>query len=135
MVYLRACYRSRPSLGAVKSSRGAPLLIFLQARNSATGEWFEAEAGTELAFEEDLRCESACGFSYKRLPHKIARFRQVNKEQPNVHHDEACDLEPSDLSSFNSERVGARRTPEMITVTPRANVRASSSLNNLSRSA
>jgi hypothetical protein len=43
--------------------------------------------GTELAFEEDLKSESAYGFGYKRLPHKVARFRQVNKDQPNVHHD------------------------------------------------
>jgi hypothetical protein len=33
--------------------------------------------GTELAFEENLKCESAFGFSFKRLPHKVARFRQV----------------------------------------------------------
>jgi hypothetical protein len=43
--------------------------------------------GTELAFEKNLKSESAYGFSYKRLPHKVARFRQVNKDQPNVHHD------------------------------------------------
>jgi len=43
--------------------------------------------GTELAFEENLKCEAAYGFSYNRLPHKVARFRQVNKHQPNVHHD------------------------------------------------
>jgi hypothetical protein len=40
--------------------------------------------GTELAFEENVKCESA---AYKRLPHKVARFRQVNKELPNLHHD------------------------------------------------
>jgi hypothetical protein len=43
--------------------------------------------GTELAFAENLKCESAYGFGYKRLPHKVARFRQVNKEERNVHHD------------------------------------------------
>ena len=43
--------------------------------------------GTELAFEENLKCEAAYGFSYKRLPHKVARFRQVNKDRPNAHHD------------------------------------------------
>jgi hypothetical protein len=43
--------------------------------------------GTELAFEENLKCESTYGFGYKRLPYKVARFRQVNKDQPNVHHD------------------------------------------------
>ena len=43
--------------------------------------------GTELAFEENPKSESAYGFGYKRLLHKVARFRQVNKDQPNVHHD------------------------------------------------
>ena len=43
--------------------------------------------GTELAFEENVKCESAYGFNYKRLVHKVARFRQVNPDQPNVHHD------------------------------------------------
>ena len=43
--------------------------------------------GTELAFEENVKCESAYGFNYKRLAHKVARVRQVNQDQPNVHHD------------------------------------------------
>jgi hypothetical protein len=43
--------------------------------------------GTELAFEENVKCEFAYGFGYKRLAHKVARFRQVNKNQRNVHHD------------------------------------------------
>ena len=43
--------------------------------------------GTELAFEENPKSESAYGFGYKRHRDKVARFRQVNKEQANVHHD------------------------------------------------
>jgi hypothetical protein len=43
--------------------------------------------GTELAFAENLQCEAAFGFSYKRLPHKVARFCQVNKDKPSAHHD------------------------------------------------
>jgi len=43
--------------------------------------------GTELAFEENVKCESAYGFGHKRLHHKVARFRQVNKHQSHVHHD------------------------------------------------
>jgi hypothetical protein len=43
--------------------------------------------GTELAFAENLKCEAAYGFSYKRLPHKVAQFCQVNKDRPNAHHD------------------------------------------------
>ena len=43
--------------------------------------------GTELAFEENPKSESAYGFGYRRLLHKVARFRQVNKDKPNLHHD------------------------------------------------
>jgi hypothetical protein len=43
--------------------------------------------GTELAFEENVQVEAALGFGYKRLQHKLARFRQVDKDQPSVHHD------------------------------------------------
>ena len=42
--------------------------------------------GTELAFEEDVRCET--GFVLSRtLGHKVASFRQINPGLPNRHHD------------------------------------------------
>jgi hypothetical protein len=42
--------------------------------------------GTELAFEDDVRCET--GFVLSRtLGHKVASFRQINRGQPNRHHD------------------------------------------------
>jgi hypothetical protein len=41
--------------------------------------------GTELSFEEEIRCE---GMIFSWSPgHKVAKFQQVNKGQPNVHHD------------------------------------------------
>ena len=48
--------------------------------------------GTEVAFENEVACEPTLGFlprwmPGKRLGEKVARFRQVNKEQPHVHHD------------------------------------------------
>ena len=44
--------------------------------------------GTELAFEKEVQCETAFVFrSRRQLGHKVARFRQVNKGWPNVHHD------------------------------------------------
>jgi hypothetical protein len=44
--------------------------------------------GTELAFEKEVQCENAFGFRPRRqLGHRVARFRQVNKHKPNVHHD------------------------------------------------
>jgi hypothetical protein len=43
--------------------------------------------GTELAFQQEVRCEGTLGFGFKRLGHKVARFREINKDQRNVHHD------------------------------------------------
>ena len=43
--------------------------------------------GTELAFDEPMKCESTFGFGVKRLPFRVARFREIDKDRPNVHHD------------------------------------------------
>jgi hypothetical protein len=42
--------------------------------------------GTELAFEDEVRCETGLVFS-RSLGHKVARFRQIDKCQRNRHHD------------------------------------------------
>ena len=42
--------------------------------------------GTELAFEKEVRCETGMILSWG-LGHKVAKFRQVNQGQSNVHHD------------------------------------------------
>ena len=43
--------------------------------------------GTELAFEKEVRCETGIVFSWRRLGHAVAKFRQVNQGRSNVHHD------------------------------------------------
>ena len=48
--------------------------------------------GTEVAFEKEVECEHVLGFfpilkPMKKFGQKVARFRQVNKDQPHVHHD------------------------------------------------
>jgi hypothetical protein len=48
--------------------------------------------GTEVAFDKEVECEHVLGFfpilkPVKKLGQKVARFRQVNKDQPHVHHD------------------------------------------------
>jgi hypothetical protein len=46
--------------------------------------------GTEIAFEKEVEFEHALFPNLKpvkRLEEKVARFRQVNKDQPHVHHD------------------------------------------------
>ena len=48
--------------------------------------------GTEVAFEKEVECEHTLGFFTNWMPgkkfgEKVARFRQVKKEEPHVHHD------------------------------------------------
>jgi len=44
--------------------------------------------GTELAFEREVLCEPAFPIlPKKKIGHKVARFRQINLDQPMVHHD------------------------------------------------
>ncbi|MFY9839639.1 MAG: hypothetical protein WAK55_24840 [Xanthobacteraceae bacterium] len=44
--------------------------------------------GTELAFEDNVRYDRALSLFGKALvSHKVARFRQVNMNDPHVHHD------------------------------------------------
>jgi hypothetical protein len=41
--------------------------------------------GTELAFEKEVQCGTSFIFR-SNLGHKMARFRQVNRDQSNIHH-------------------------------------------------
>ena len=48
--------------------------------------------GTEVAFDKEVECERTLGFfpnlkPGKKSGEKVARFRQVKKDQPHVHHD------------------------------------------------
>lgn len=44
--------------------------------------------GTEMAFKKDVEYHRALGFFGKaRVNQRVARFRQINMENPHVHHD------------------------------------------------
>ena len=44
--------------------------------------------GTEIAFDEEVQYDRAFSlFGRARVEHKVARFRQVNMDDPHVHHD------------------------------------------------
>ncbi len=44
--------------------------------------------GTELAFDNDVLYDRAFSmFGRRRVQHRVARFRQVNMDDPHVHHD------------------------------------------------
>jgi len=45
-------------------------------------------AGTELAFDQEVACVQALGLLPSRKIHeKVARFREINQENPHDHHD------------------------------------------------
>jgi len=76
-------------------------LVSSKFRNSITGGFAAVGEpnvavcllpGTEIAFEKEVECERALSFlpavkPVKTFAEKVARFRQVNKDQPHVHHD------------------------------------------------
>jgi hypothetical protein len=76
-------------------------LVSSKFRNSITGGFAAVGEpnvavcllpGTEVAFENEVKCEHALGFfpilkPVKKVGQKVARFRQVKKDQPHVHHD------------------------------------------------
>jgi hypothetical protein len=78
--------------------------------------------GTELAFEEELKCESAFGFRFKKLGHKVARFREVNKDQPNVHHD-ALELPDGKIVLVTKLRDGQQAIVLQLPASPRVTTR------------
>lgn len=44
--------------------------------------------GTELAFEHEVECDANFRFlPNRKYPHQVARFRQVNLDNPVAHHD------------------------------------------------
>jgi hypothetical protein len=79
--------------------------------------------GTEVAFEKEVAYERglgllpnwACG---KKLGAKVARFRQVNKDNPNVHHD-ALEFPDGQVVLVNSLREGQHATVLQLPAAPR----------------
>jgi hypothetical protein len=65
--------------------------------------------GTEVAFDANIQCEGIYGFGFKRLPHKVARFRQVDLHQSNVHHD-ALELPNGQIIKLTTLRPGQHAT-------------------------
>ena len=58
---------------------------------AAVGEPYVAVCllpGTEIAFDENVECEPSFGiFPNRKIGQRLARFRQVNMDNPVAHHD------------------------------------------------
>jgi hypothetical protein len=112
---------------ASRPARVGDKLVSISFRNSSTrgfaaiGEPNVAVCllpGTELAFEKNLECEGTFGFGFKQLGHKVARFREVNKGQPSVHHD-ALELPDGQTILVTKLRAGQHATVLQLPASPR----------------
>jgi len=66
--------------------------------------------GTELAFEQEVRCDAALPFFPRwKSKHAVARFRQVNLNRPAAHHD-ALELPDGKVVLVTSLSEGQRAT-------------------------
>jgi len=79
--------------------------------------------GTELAFEAEIECHDAFGrlgpsVPLRRFSEKVARFRQVNMDQPHVHHD-ALEFADGQIVLVTQLREGQRATVLQLPASPR----------------
>jgi hypothetical protein len=74
--------------------------------------------GTELAFEHEVEYDGPLGFlPSRRLAEKVARFRQINTGQPDVHHD-ALEFPSGQTLLLTRLREGQRLTVLQLPATP-----------------
>ena len=75
--------------------------------------------GTEVAFEKEAQCVFFSNWMpRKKLGGKVARFRQVKKEQPHVHHD-ALEFPDGQIVLLTQLCVGQQATVLQLPAAPR----------------
>ena len=75
---------------------------------------------TEVAFEKEVEYERGWSlFHNRKLAEKVARFRQVNKDKPHVHHD-ALEFPTGQIVLVNDLREGQHVTVLQLPASPRA---------------
>jgi hypothetical protein len=68
--------------------------------------------GTEIAFDENVECEPSFGIGIlpnKKIGHRLARFRQINIDNPVLHHD-ALEFPDGQVVLLTRLCVGQRAT-------------------------
>jgi hypothetical protein len=82
--------------------------------------------GTEIAFEKNVECEPALGIlPTRKLGQNVARFRQVNLQQPSVHHD-ALEFPDGQIVLLTRLCEGQRATVLQLPAAPRPATEATS---------
>jgi hypothetical protein len=80
--------------------------------------------GTELAFDDDVACEPALGILQSRkIGQRVARFRQIDIDQPCVHHD-ALEFPDGKIVLVTRLCAGQRATVLQMPAAPRADEHA-----------
>ena len=107
-------------------------LVSTKFSNSITGGFAAVEEpnvavcllpGTEIAFEKEVEYEHALGFfpnlkPGRKVGDKVARFRQVKKDQPHVHHD-ALEFPDGQIVLLTRLCVGQQATVLQLPAAPR----------------
>ena len=116
------------SLVASRPAKTGEKLVTTKFRSSATRGFASVDdldvavclrPGTELAFEQDVRSDSSWRFHPRwYLGHTLARFRQINMDQPNAHHD-ALELADGQLVLLTALCEGQRATILQLPADPR----------------
>ncbi|MGA7768190.1 MAG: hypothetical protein WCA27_18445 [Candidatus Sulfotelmatobacter sp.] len=77
--------------------------------------------GTEVAFEREVECEHVFKVfrSQKLISEKLARFRQINMEEQNAHHD-ALEFPDGQVVLLTRLREGQHATVLQLPASPRA---------------
>ena len=75
--------------------------------------------GTEVAFEKDIIEYRLTLHPNRKIREKVARFRQVNKDQPSVHHD-ALELPDGQIVLVTKLAGGQHATVLQMPVSPSA---------------
>ena len=81
--------------------------------------------GTEIAFDRDVECEAALAiFPTKKIGQRVARFRQINTDQPTLHHD-ALEFPDGQVVLLTSLCENQHATVLQLPASPRARIESS----------
>ncbi len=74
--------------------------------------------GTEIAFERGVEFDDFLGHTCGRIPAQVARFRQIDKNHPHVHHD-ALEFPDGSVVLLTRLLEGQRATVLQLPAAPR----------------
>jgi hypothetical protein len=92
-------------------------LVTTKFNNSLTGGFAGVQEPTIVAFEREVECENV--FNRKLIRQTVARFRQIDLEQSDVHHD-ALEFPDGQVVKLTQLCEGQHATVLQLPASPRA---------------